>query len=145
MSTKETQQALIANMKKWQKIEDASVASTGNIIAKTDNALIRLVAQIIQADSQLHRRVQEFIVCSMTHDPVTLTPDELGEIWGSVEQHIAIEKQMVGFVRETLAALKGKHMVVQEYLLNYLHEDEKKHDLLLESLEKIKKGMYPYG
>ena len=81
----------------------------------------------------------------MTHDPVTLTPDELGEIWGSIEEHLAIEKQMVGYVEETLAALKGKHMIVQEYLLNYLHEDEKKHDLLLENLEKVKKGMYPYG
>jgi len=36
-------------------------------------------------------------------------------------------------------------MVVQEYLLNYLQEDEQKHDHLLSALEKIKKGMYPYG
>jgi hypothetical protein len=30
-------------------------------------------------------------------------------------------------------------------LVGYLLTDEKKHDALLEELEKIKKGMYPYG
>ena len=32
-------------------------------------------------------------------------------------------------------------MVLQEYLLNYLAEDEKKHNNLLARLEEIKKGM----
>jgi len=36
-------------------------------------------------------------------------------------------------------------MVIQEYLLNYLLMDEEKHDRMLETLEKIKSGMYPYG
>ena len=33
--------------------------------------------------------------------------------------------------------------MVQQYLLNYLLEDEKKHDKLLDDLELIKKKMYP--
>ena len=36
-------------------------------------------------------------------------------------------------------------MLVQEYLLNYLLVDEKKHDSLLAQLEAVKKGMYPYA
>ena len=52
---------------------------------------------------------------------------------------------MVQNVREALEAIGKKNMVVQEYLLHYLLADEQKHDHLLESLEKIKKGMYPYG
>jgi hypothetical protein len=36
-------------------------------------------------------------------------------------------------------------MVVQEYLLHYLMEDEEKHNSILKQLETIKKGMYPYG
>ena len=36
-------------------------------------------------------------------------------------------------------------MLVQEYLLKYLAEDEKKHNRMLAGLKKIKDGMYPYG
>ena len=36
-------------------------------------------------------------------------------------------------------------MLVQSYLLEYLLKDEKKHNLLLERLADIRKGMYPYA
>jgi hypothetical protein len=36
-------------------------------------------------------------------------------------------------------------MLVQADLLEYLLKDEEKHDVILEKLEEIKKGMYPYG
>ncbi|MBW1873760.1 MAG: hypothetical protein JRJ19_16985, partial [Deltaproteobacteria bacterium] len=61
------------------------------------------------------------------------------------EKHIELEKKTVQFANEALAALKGKKMVVQEYLLDYLLIDEEKHNKVLKSLETIKKGMYPYG
>jgi hypothetical protein len=34
---------------------------------------------------------------------------------------------------------------IQEYLLNYLWDDEKKHEALLSILDKVKGGMYPYS
>ena len=145
MSTKELQETLLETMKRWQKIEDASVASTGRIIEQTQNPIIRLVAEIIQHDSQTHHRVQKFIASTLEGSPVSLSPDDMVEVWDSIEKHIKIEKQMVGQVEEALRTLEGKKMLVQEYLLEYLREDERKHDNLLESLEKIKKGMYPYG
>jgi hypothetical protein len=55
------------------------------------------------------------------------------------------DSQMHHKARESLAALKGKKMLIQEYLLNYLAEDERKHNRLLATLKKIKGGMYPYG
>ena len=51
MSTKDIQAKLVETMEHWQKIEDASVASTGQIIDQTKHPLIRLVMEIIQADS----------------------------------------------------------------------------------------------
>ena len=145
MKTKEIQEKLVDTMQKWEKIEDASVDSTGKIIESTDNPLIRLVMEIIQADSRMHRRVQEFIAGSLTEKAVSLTPEELGKVSEAIDKHNAIEKQMVGYVDETLNALKGKKMLVQEYLLNYLWDDEKKHETLLSILDKVKKGMYPYA
>ena len=145
MSTKEIQQALVEKMEQWKKIEDASVASTEEIMKKTDNPLIHKIMEIIQADSMQHHKVQNLILKSLTEQSISLTPEEIGVVQEGIDKHAAIEKKMVGFVEETLSALKGRKMVIQEYLLEYLAEDEKKHDNLLSRLEDIKKGMYPYG
>jgi len=74
-----------------------------------------------------------------------LTPEELGDVWKMIEHHIEIEKKSVEIAEQALASLKGRSMVIQSYLLNYLLEDEKKHNNLLNNLESIKKGMHPYG
>jgi hypothetical protein len=145
MSTKEVQEKILANMKRWKKIENASVASTGKVIEKTENPIVRLVMEIIQRDSQMHYRVQEMIQDSLEGKAISLTPEELGEVWEMVENHIELEKETVRIAEESLEALKGRKMVVQSYLLNYLLKDEQKHNEILDTLGTIKKGMYPYG
>jgi hypothetical protein len=143
MSTKELQQEIISNMRRWQKIENAAAASTGQIMERTDNPVIHLLMEIIQRDSQMHYRVQEWIADSLQYKTVTLNPDELNQVWGMIEQHVEVEKKALGMAKQSLASLKGKKMVIQEYLLEYLAEDEKKHNELLKQLETIKKGMLP--
>lgn len=146
MSTKEAQELIVSNMKKWQKIENASVASTGAVIEKTENPIVRLVMEIIQRDSQMHYRVQELIADSLTTKAITVTPEEVGAVWELIEKHIALEKRTVELAKSSLAAIEGKKgMVVQAYLLEYLLKDEQKHDTILEKLNEVKKGMYPYG
>ena len=144
MTTKEVQEGIIENMRQWQRVEDASVASTGRAIEKTNNAVIRLVMEIIQRDSLMHYRVQQLICDSLT-STVSISPDELADVWDMIESHIKIEKKTLELGQKALEAIAGKKMLVQEYLLNYLMEDERKHDSLLAQLESIKKGMYPYG
>ena len=144
-STKEVQEQIVAVMKRWQKIEDASVASTGHIMEKTRNPLIRQVMEIIQADSRRHHHVQQMIVDTLERQSIALTPEELGEVWDMVEKHIELERKTIDFAQEALAALKGTKMVVVQYLIEYLLEDENKHNKVLDNLEGIKKGMYPYG
>mgnify|MGYP003702595051 FL=1 len=144
MTTKEVQEGIIENMRQWQRVEDASVASTGRAIEKTNNAVIRLVMEIIQRDSLMHYRVQQLICDSLT-STVSISPDELADVWDMIESHIKIEKKTLELGQAALKSIDGKKMLVQEYLLNYLMEDEKKHDSLLAQLESVKKGMYPYG
>ena len=145
MSTKETQEKIIDNMHRWQKIENASVASTGEVINKTDNPIIRLVMEIIQRDSQMHFRVQDLIAESLGTKTISLSPDELLKVWDMIEKHIKLEEKTIELANEAKKALEGKKMVVQEYLIDYLLIDEEKHNKILETLETIKKGMYPYG
>jgi rubrerythrin len=146
MSTKEAQEKIVSNMTKWKKIENASVSSTGKIIEKTENPIVRLVMEIIQRDSQMHFRVQDLIADSLTTKAVSLSPDEVGDVWSLIEKHIELEKSTIQLAKDSLRAIEGKKgMTVQAYLLEYLLKDEEKHDAILEKLETIKKNMYPYG
>ena len=142
MSTKEQQEILVNKMVQWQKLETAAVTQTANIMGKAEHPLIRLVAEIIQRDSQMHFRVQQAIIDSLTtsvHVPV----EQLAEIWDTIEEHIKIEKRTVEMAQASLKALEGSHSVIAQYLLRYLLADEEKHDKLLADLELIKKKMYP--
>jgi hypothetical protein len=143
MSVKTLQQEIVSTMKEWQKLESASIASTGRIIAETEDPVIRAVMEIIQQDSHLHYRVQGLIAESLEQKAPALTPDSLAKVWEMVARHIALENRMMEAVTLALGRIKGKRMVIQEYLLRYLLEDEKKHAGLLEHLETIKKGMLP--
>jgi rubrerythrin len=146
MSTKDAQEKIVANMTRWQKIENASVASTGRVIEETENPIVRLVMEIIQRDSQMHHRVQEMIIDSLTAKAIAFSPDELGKVWHLIEKHIELEKQTVSLATESLAAIgKNKGMAVQAYLIEYLLKDEQKHDEILAKLAEVKKNMYPYG
>jgi hypothetical protein len=128
------------------KIENASVASTGKIIDETENPTVRLVMEIIQRDSQVHYRVQELIADSLESKALTLSPDEIGKVWGSIEKHIELEKKTVEMANASIKAIgKNRRMVVQRYLLEYLLGDEEKHNVILENLEQNKKDRYPYG
>jgi hypothetical protein len=146
MSVKDAQEKIVANMKRWQKIEDASIASTTRVIESTDNPIVQLVMEIIQRDSQMHHRVQGLIVESLESRAIALTPEELAKVWELIERHIEIEKETIELANLSLKATEGaKGMVVQRYLLEYLLADEEKHDALLAKLSEIKQGMYPYG
>jgi len=146
MGLKETQEKIVANMKQWKKIENASVSSTGKIIEKSNNPIVRLVMEIIQRDSLMHYRVQEMIADSLESKTLTLTPEELAEVWGMIEDHVNLEKKTIELAKDSLEGIgKAKGMLVQAYLLEYLLKDEQKHEEILANLEKIKGGMYPYA
>jgi len=140
---KDLQADIVDAMKKWQRMEDASLASTGRIIERTTNPVVRLAMEIIQRDSQMHYAVEKWVADSFQDATVTLTPDELNRVWTMIERHLELEQKMIDTVKALLPSLKGKRMVVQEYLLNYLLEDETKHVNLLKRLEGIKRGMLP--
>ena len=145
-SSKETQESLVANMQSWQKVENAAIVSTGRVIEKTENPIVRLVMEIIQRDSQMHYRVQEWIAESLESRTVSLTPEDMSDVWGMIEDHIAIEQRTIKLAQESLNMIKdSRGMTVQAYLLEYLLADESKHEMLLGQLGKIQKGMYPYG
>lgn len=139
---KELDENLVATLKKWQKIEDASVKSTSEIIAKTKNPIVRQVMEIIKQDSAMHKRVQQLIIDSFEKEAIQLQPEELSEVWDLVEKHIELEKETIRLCEESR---QNSNKFVVRYLLGYLMTDEQKHNDVLAQLEDVKKGMYPYA
>ena len=142
LKTKEIQENLVNTMRQWQAVERKSIASTGAVIGKTESPLIQLVMEIIQNDSQLHHRVQQMIIDSLESRPIGVSPEDMRNVSALIDAHLKLEDEMVGAVNTAIAAIKGRKMGVQEYLLNFLVEDEKKHASLLSSLTAIKSTLY---
>ncbi|MEJ2007762.1 MAG: hypothetical protein P8Z30_06320 [Acidobacteriota bacterium] len=133
---------LISTLRKWQEIEDGSVVACSGIIDKTENPLIRLVMEIIRQDSVMHKKVQQVMIDSLEKQAISLTPEELGQIWESIERHAEMEKETIVLAEK---ARKNCRLFVLRHLLSYLIEDEQKHDRLLAQLEDFKRGIYPYA
>ncbi|MGE5347284.1 MAG: hypothetical protein ACM3JH_15125 [Acidithiobacillales bacterium] len=142
MTTKEKEKVLVETLRSWQHIENSSVAQTAQIMDKTENPLIRMVMDIIQRDSAMHHRIQQFIIDSIEQRSVTVSPEDLGKVWDAIEVHIESEKKVQALVDRSLEALKGTKNVLAQYLVAYLGQDEGTHDKLLEDLALIKRGMF---
>lgn len=139
---KELNEKLIDALKKWQKIEDQSVKSTTEIITKTKNPVIKHIMEIIRQDSAMHKRIQQLIIDNFEKEPITFTPEEVGDVWEMVQKHIEVEKDAVGLAEE---CRKNSRNFIVRYLLGYLMTDERKHDIILEQMEDVKSGIYPYA
>jgi len=141
-----TQREAIANLlkvlKDWQKIEDASVNNVSKILEQTDNPLIKLVMEIIKQDSVIHKKAQQLIIDHFEKETIAFNPDEMKKFWELVEEHEKIEKKTIELAKKSLDETNSP---IVKYILTYLLTDEMKHDRLLEEIEKVKIGIYPYG
>ncbi|MCP5109951.1 MAG: hypothetical protein GY953_03855 [bacterium] len=146
MSEKKTKAEELEDLKvvlrDWQEIEDGSVEHTTAILEKSQNPLIRLVMEIIRQDSVMHKRVQQAILDSLEKESFTLQPEELADIWDLIEEHDEAEEKAIQMAE---AARRSCPLVVQRQLLEYLIEDERKHERLMGHLEDFKRSLYPYA
>jgi rubrerythrin len=133
---------MVKLLKKWQGIERQAITDMAEIMEKTDNQLVRQIMEIIRNDSVQHHRVQQFLIDSLTTNPVKLTPEELGEVWEQIEAHDEHEKEVIEIAKELKEECR---FFVQRSLIEYLLVDEQKHDTILEQLNEFKKNLYPYG
>lgn len=141
-NTKQKQEQLVGILREWQEIEHKSMSQSAEIIERTRNPVIRIVMEIIQRDSAMHHRVQQFVIDSLERQAIDLTVDDLAKVWVAIEAHIEAERKTAELAAAARKALAGTKNVVQQFLLSYLATDEEKHDRLLEDLGLIKRGIY---
>jgi rubrerythrin len=133
---------LLKTLREWQGVERNAIQTCTKIMEKTDNLLIRQFMEIIRNDSVQHHRVQQFIIDSLTKQPVRLNHEELAQIWEEIEAHDKVERKTIEMAKKLKEECK---FFVQRSLLEYLIADEEKHDLILTELDKFKKDMARLG
>ena len=129
---------MVNTLREWQGIERASMNDTAEIIEQCENPLIRMIMAIIRHDSLMHHRVQQFLIDTLTHQNVTISREDVAQIWEQIEKHDETEKKVVGIAKQLRDEAWNP---VHKQLLSYLVADEEKHDTLLEALNEIKIGM----
>jgi hypothetical protein len=134
---KEQHEQIASTMKDWKLLEKRSAESIDKVKAKCANPLICLMMDIIE-------RLQELIVSSLQKQQITLSLDEVGEVIGLIREHTRIKGEMIQKTESMLVQLKDKSLRIQEFLLKTIIADEKKHKEMLEGVEKIRQGLYPY-
>ena len=129
---------MIDLLRTWQGLEREAIETTAQIMEQTDNLLIRQIMEIIRNDSVQHHRVQQFLIDSITRTPITMSPEDLAEVWGQIEAHDELERQTIELAKELKEqTTEPMHRI----LLDYLLRDEEKHDTILGDLEAFKKHM----
>jgi hypothetical protein len=129
---------MVNTLRTWQALERVAMTETSELAAKTKSPLIRMIMEIIGHDSQMHHRVQQFLIDDLEKQSVTVTREDVAEIWDKIEQHDKVEKKTIELAK---AMREEAWSPVHRQMLDYLLADEAKHDSLLAQLEEVKRGM----
>ena len=130
----ETDENFLKLLKKWVKIEQATIRMTEGLLKKVDSQVVKVLIDTIHRDSQKHQMILELILEGL-EGTVTLTPDDMGILGEFLQKHTAIEQESVDIAEQSLKKVRTP---IAKFLLEYLHKDEQKHDFIMESLDKLK-------
>lgn len=119
----------------WLVAEDDTISMTTDIGKATNNETIKIFMDIIKTDSAKHKRIQNFLKDALTKQAPALGFDEIAEISGMINEHLALEQKTVDLGKQLVAEMK---LPVIKELFQYLLEDEEKHVHLLNSLAAFK-------
>jgi hypothetical protein len=129
---------MVKVLRQWQRIERQAMEEMNSIIEEAKNPLVRIIMEIIRHDSLMHHRVQQFLVDTLTEEALAVSREDVAEIWERIEKHDKVEKRTIELAKELR---ENAWSPVHKQLLDYLLNDEAKHDTLLEQLRTVKTGM----
>jgi hypothetical protein len=135
--------ALAETLRQWQLVEDKIVEKTDEVLDKVKSPLVRVMMELIQHDSRLHRHMQQIIIDSLEKKAIDVPEEEVEDLWNLLDQHRELERRSIELAESSLEAIGGeKRHEPDHYLISYLLDDEKKHEKILASLAMLKSRMY---
>ena len=129
---------MVEVLRQWQVLERQAMNDTAEIMERTTSPLIRVIMEIIRHDSLMHHRVQQFLIDSVAKESVTVTREDIADVWDKLKAHDLMEKKTIQMAQELR---KKAWTPVLKLLLDYLIQEESKHDTLIEQLDGFKKDL----
>ncbi|MCX7794278.1 MAG: hypothetical protein N2257_07760 [Thermodesulfovibrionales bacterium] len=127
-------------IKRWQTLEDKTIAIAEDIIKKTDNSFIRTIMELIKYDSEKHKAIQQMIIDNITKEAIHISPDELNTLSDILNTHMEAEAESLRLAED---AYRGSELFITRFLLSYLIADEAKHHGLLIQFDDLKRASIP--
>lgn len=124
-------------IKEWLALEDTTIENAEKLIDKTDNPLVKMTMEMIKDDSEKHKVMQQMIIDNLTKEALRLTPEDIVPLSEMLNSHMQAEAKSIEIAN---AALQKSGLFVTRYILSYLMADERKHHMLLEKLNEVKKA-----
>ena len=125
---------LITILELWQNIEQSTIQATGVLLNKVEDRVLKAFIGDIRGDSRKHKELLDLVLRIEKNDEAFLDNDaktvleEFILIHGKLEEH-AVEIAEV-------AKEKATHPL-SRLILDYILQDEKKHDHLIDSLREF--------
>ena len=142
MTCHSTTSELVKILKDWQSLEDQTIKLSGELMAKSGNAFIRVTTEMIKKDSEKHKAMLQFVIDHLTKESVRLTPEDLIPLSDVLDKHLRAEAKSLSIANSAITKNKD---VFTGYILSYLLADEAKHHEMLLRLEHMKGAVYQYG
>ena len=128
-------------IKRWKERQSTTRQNAESLQNRTKSYFVQIMTSAIKRDAEKHEEMLQAILDCMDCT-VTITPDELGELSSLLSDHLEVEKHS----RELAElALKKRRHYITTHLLQYILEDEKKNEVLLDHLNKFKGQIQPYA
>lgn len=124
-------------IRKWQTLEDKTIASAEALGKKTKNPLVKMTMELIGHDSEKHKLVQQMIIDNLTKEAVHIDPEELVAVSDMLNKHMEAEADSLCLAD---AALEKSELFFTRFLLSYLIADETKHHGLVSQLNDLKRA-----
>ena len=131
MKPAENSKEFLDVMRNWQALEDKTIASAHDVIAKANNPLTKMAMELIKHDSEKHKVMLQMIVDNITKEAVHLSPDELDQLAEPLNRHMEMESKSIATAHE---ALQKSELFMTRFILSYLIDDETKHHEMINKL-----------
>ncbi len=121
-------------IQRWITIEDNTINMADDLIKQAKNPMVQILIDLLKRDSVKHKHILEGIRLHI-ESTITFDQDDMKIIDSFIERHSIIEKTAVETAENAVNKTK---LPIPRMLLKYLLEDERKHDLFMDELNRIK-------
>ena len=106
MTHHSTTSELVKILKDWQSLEDQTIKLSGELMAKSGNAFIKVTTEMIKKDSEKHKVMLQFAIDHLTKESVRLTPQDLFPLSDVLDKHLRAEAKSLSIANSAVTKNK---------------------------------------